>query len=382
MKLGRKPYIPSKKDLLYRNYRGAALPPIPKSFGHQSLVSNWGMLGNDTVGDCVIAGADHETMLWTEEGSSESSFTTANAISDYSAITGYNPNDPNTDQGTDVRIALKYRQNTGMIDVSGSRHKIAAYLLLDQSNLLNELLEATYLFSAVGIGINFPASAMDQFNNGQPWSVVQGSQIEGGHYVPVVGYDGAYIYCVTWGQVQKMSVDFLTTYCEEAWAVLSQEFINGKGVSPEGFNLAQLQADLAAISGTPSPAPVTLTSISVSPTTIKITTQSSGTIIATAHYSDGTTKDVSQLLTYSSTATNALSFNGNTITSLLSIAGRYNATVSYQGINNTLTVDVTAKPAPVQKYYLQVENLTKAQADTLMANLKAQRYTVIEAQQA
>lgn len=386
MKLGKKPYIPSKKDLLYRNYRGTTLPPIPASFGHQSLVNNWGMLGNDTVGDCVIAGGDHETLLWTVEGSSEASFNTANAISDYSAITGYNPNDPNTDQGTDVRTALQYRQNTGMIDANGNRHKIAAYLLLNQSNLLNELLEATYLFSAVGIGINFPASAMDQFNNGQPWSVVQGSQIEGGHYVPVVGYDGAYIYCVTWGQVQKMTVDFLTTYCEEAWAILSQEFINGKEVSPEGFNLAQLQADLAAITGTPIPAPtpvpVTLTSISVSPTTLIITTQSSGTIIATAHYSDGTTKDVSQLVTYVTASTGALSFKGNTITSLQNVSGQYKVTVRYQGINNTLTVDVTAKPkpVPVQKYYLEVGNLTKAQADALMATLKSQGYTVIEAQ--
>ena len=383
LRLGKKPYIPSKKDLLYRNYRGTALPPIPATFGHQSLVSNWGMLGNDTVGDCVIAGADHETMLWTEEGSAEASFTTADAISDYSAITGYNPNDPNSDQGTDVRTALQYRQNTGMIDVSSNRHKIAAYLLLDQSNLMNELLEATYLFSAVGIGINFPASAMDQFNNGQPWSVVQGSQIEGGHYVPVVGYDGTYIYCVTWGQVQKMTVDFLTTYCDEAWAILSQEFINGKGASPEGFNLAQLQADLATITGTPTPtttlAPGTLTSISVSPTIINITARSSGTITTTAYFSDGTTKDVSQLVTYSYADTNALSFKGNTITSLQNVSGQFNVTVSYQGINNTLTVDVTAKPAPV--HYLQVENLTKAQADALMATLNTQGYTVNEGQQ-
>ena len=383
MKLGKKPYIPSKKDLLYRNYRGTTLPPIPKSFGHQSLVSNWGMLGNDTIGDCVIAGGDHETMLWTAEGSAEAAFTVANAISDYSTITGYNPNDPNTDQGTEVRTALQYRRNTGMIDASSNRHKIAAYLLLDQSNLLNELLEATYLFSAVGIGINFPTSAMDQFNNGQPWSVVQGSPIEGGHYVPVVGYDGAYIYCVTWGQVQKMTVNFLTTYCEEAWAILSQEFINGKQVSPEGFNLAQLQADLAAITGTPTPTPtpVTLTSISVSPTILNITALSSGTITSTAHFSDGTTKDVSKLITYSYAATNALSFKGNTITSLQNVSGQYNVTISYQGVNNTLTVDVIAKPAPVQKYYLQVENLSKAQADALKAALKAQGYTVSEGQQ-
>lgn len=252
MKLGRKPFKPKTKDLLYRNYRGASLPPVPASFGHQFLVPSWKMLGNDTVGDCVIAGADHETMLWTTEGSAEASFTAANAISDYSAITGYNPNNPNSDQGTEVRTALDYRRNTGMIDASGKRHKIAAFLLLDQSNFLNELIEAVYLFSATGIGINFPESAMAQFNAGQPWTVVPGSKIDGGHYIPIVGYDQNYVYCVTWGKVHPMTREFLTTYCDEAWAILSQEFINGKGVSPEGFNLAQLQADLAALAQPPS----------------------------------------------------------------------------------------------------------------------------------
>ncbi|AFM40840.1 hypothetical protein Desaci_1863 [Desulfosporosinus acidiphilus SJ4] len=378
MKFGRKPFIPNEKDLLYRNYRRTALPPIPPSFGHQNLISDWGLLGNDTVGDCVIAGADHETMLWTAEGSVEASFTAANAMSDYSAITGYNPNDPNTDQGTEVRTALQYRQKTGMIDAGGNRHKIAVYLLLDHSNLLNELLEAVYLFSAVGIGINFPDSAMEQFNNGQPWSVVQGSQIEGGHYVPVVGYDGSYIYCVTWGRVQKMTVDFLKTYCEEAWAILSQEFLNGKGVSPEGFDFAQLQADLAAITGTPIPAPVSLSSISLLPTTLNLMAEQSGTISVAAHYSDGSSKDVSQLVTYSTAATDALSFQGNTITSLQNVSDQYNVTVSYQGIDTALVVKVSTNPNPKQTYDLKVCNLERAKADALMTFLRIIGFTVVE----
>jgi hypothetical protein len=252
-KLGRKPFKPDYRDLLYRSYRSTVLPSVPASFGHQDLVTTWGMLGNDTVGDCTCAGADHEIMLWTDEGAGKAAiFTKANTISDYAAITGYNPNDPNSDQGAQVRDVLLYRQKTGMIDNGGKRHKIGAFLQLDQTNL-NEVLEAMYLFSAVGLGINFPQSAMDQFNAGQPWTVVQGSPIEGGHYVPCLGYDGIYIYCVTWGQIQKMTVAFFQAYCEEAWLMLSQEFLNGKGLSPEGFNLAQLQMDLAAISNTPIP---------------------------------------------------------------------------------------------------------------------------------
>jgi hypothetical protein len=138
-KLGKKPATYDKRDLQFAHYRTAApLPPHPKQFGHEKLVAanGWQMLGNgpdNTVspgfqgaGDCVFAGGDHETMLWTLEAGSAANFSGATAISDYSAVTGYNPKDPNSDQGTDVREALKYRQNTGLIDAAGSRHQIGA----------------------------------------------------------------------------------------------------------------------------------------------------------------------------------------------------------------------------------------------------------------
>jgi len=256
MKLGKKPFIGDKRDLVFKNYTIATvLPTRPKIFGHYNLISNWGVLGNDSVGDCTCAGADHETMLWTLEGGKPAAFTSQNTISDYSAITGYTPSDPNTDQGALVRDVLLYRQKTGMIDADSKRHKIGAFLVLDQKDV-DEVLEATYLFNAVGIGILFPQSAMEQFYANQPWTVVKGSRIKGGHYVPIFGYDLNYIYCVTWGKIQKMDYNFFKTYCDEAWAILSQEFLNGQGLSPEGFNLDQLQADLNAITDSPIPEPM------------------------------------------------------------------------------------------------------------------------------
>ena len=254
MKLGRKPYISSKKDLIYKNYRGASLPPAPPSFGHQSLVSTWGMLANDSLGDCVIAGAMHAAMLWTTEGGKPAAFTPANAISDYSAACGYIPGKPSSDQGCYVRNVLDYQRTVGMVDSSGIRHKIGAFLALDLANL-TEVLEAIYLFSVVKIGFNFPSSAMSQFNSGQPWTVVPGSTIQGGHDVEIIGYDADWLYVITWGKVQKMSFEFFKTYCDEAWAALSVEMLNGQGLSPEGFNLSQLQADLAALPNVP-PVPV------------------------------------------------------------------------------------------------------------------------------
>jgi hypothetical protein len=256
-KLGKKPATYDKRDLQFAHYRtAAALPPHPKQFGHEKLVgaNAWQMLGNgpdNTVspgfqgaGDCVFAGGDHESMLWTLEGGTAATFTGANAIADYSAVTGYNPKKPKSDQGTDVRQALKYRQNTGLIDAANKRHKIGAYLALEPGNV-DHLLEALYLFGIIGIGIQFPASAMDQFDAGKPWSVVAETQIDGGHYVPLVAKRDNFD-CVTWGRLQQMTAQFYTKYCDEAWAILSPEMLKS-GKSPEGFDLAQLQSDIAAL---------------------------------------------------------------------------------------------------------------------------------------
>jgi hypothetical protein len=112
---------------------------------------------------------------------------------------------------------------------------------------VTQLAAAMHIFSAVGAGLQLPDSAQDQFQNGQPWSPVPGSQIEGGHYVSGVGRnaDGNFV-VVTWGALQEMTPAFYQRYNDESLAYLSEEFLTA-GVSPEGFNLQQLQADLAAL---------------------------------------------------------------------------------------------------------------------------------------
>lgn len=246
-KLGKQRATYDKRDLQFAAYRGVGtLPPAPRTFGHETTIApkGWGMLGNDSVGDCVFAGAAHETMLWTAERGTPAQFDEAHVISDYSAVTGYNPNDPSSDQGTDVRAALSYRRKTGILDARGSRHKIGAFLALEPGNHVH-LYEALYLFGAVGIGIEVPTSAMDQFDGGKVWSVVHGANIEGGHYIPLVARR-THLECVTWGQVQGMTDAFYAKYCDEAWAILSTEMLVG-GKTLEGFDLAQLHADLKAV---------------------------------------------------------------------------------------------------------------------------------------
>lgn len=248
VKLGKKPARPGAVRLKLASYTNtAALPPLPAVFGHDALIAtrDWGMLANDRYGDCVWAGAAHETMLLAREAGNVVSFTDADVLGDYAAVTGFDPARPETDQGTDLQQAANYRRVTGIVDSRGIRHKIAGYLALEPGNL-EHLYLATYLFGAAGIGLQLPSSALAQSERGQAWSVVAGAPIEGGHYVPLVGRRADGLHVVSWGVDQVMTPGFLAKYCDEAVAYVSQECLVQQR-SPEGFSYADLIMDLAAL---------------------------------------------------------------------------------------------------------------------------------------
>lgn len=248
LKLGKAPARHDHRDLLFADYR-AAVEEIPAArIGYQHAIPEpIGMLGNDAYGDCVFAGAAHETMLWNATQARTVTFTDRSVLGDYSAVTGFDPRDPASDQGTVVHDALNYRRHTGIADAHGDRHKLGAYVSLEPGNW-HELLEALEVFEAVGIGFLFPSYAMEQFNAGLRWSYRPGGKIEGGHYVPVIGRPHvATITTVTWGQKQDMTRAFYHAFCDESWGLLSEEMLGADGLSAEGFDLAALQADVAAL---------------------------------------------------------------------------------------------------------------------------------------
>jgi len=246
LKLGKKPArLGAVKFKLSSYVDLSKLPTPPAEFGHANSISDYGMLGNDNYGDCVFAGAAHETMLWRKEAKLYYHFDQRSVLSDYSALTGFDPNDPNTDQGTDMQQAAEYRRTVGIVDSLGWRHHVIAYMALDSSNV-QEIYTAMYLFDAVGIGITFPASAMDQFNSGQPWTVVQGSPIEGGHYIPGLGRQSGMIQVATWGKIQLMDEAFLVANCDEAIVYLTVENLMA-GKTPEGFALQDLLSDIGKL---------------------------------------------------------------------------------------------------------------------------------------
>jgi hypothetical protein len=261
--LGKLPATYSPLDLRFADFRpkGLKVPTAPKPSGGYGLdfgASDWGMLGNGPCddgtinpawaafeggGDCAWAGPGHEEKeLAKNAGRPIPKFTCLNILNQYSAYSGYNLQTGANDNGSSVRDVLNWRQGKGLLDVNNTPHKIGPFVSLEPGNV-QDLWEALWLFDNVGIGVNFPNSAMNQTNAGQMWSVVPGATIEGGHYVPLVGHPSNNVWtCITWGARQTMTPNWLVTYCDEAWAYIDpQRYSAVTGKSPQGFTNADLE---------------------------------------------------------------------------------------------------------------------------------------------
>lgn len=195
------------------------------------------MLGNDQVGDCVLAGAAHETMIWQREaGYPLPEFSTGSITQQYFQLTG------GDDSGLDVQETAKWRQTTGLTDDNGNVHKIAAYLALDPTNTAH-LFYGVYLFGAVGLGLRLPDAAEEQFTNGQTWDFA-GQQPGAGHYVPFAGRRPGMLHVITWGKRWPMTEASLTPeFVDEAVVYVSREALANQK-SPEGFDYAALNSFL------------------------------------------------------------------------------------------------------------------------------------------
>lgn len=252
-RLGKRPARPGAIRMRFGAYfMSPNLPPSPVRIGKPGLVRTWGMLANDQYGDCVWAGAAHETMMLNAAaGAPVTAFSSADVLSDYSAVTGFSASDPKSDQGTDVSDAARYRQKTGIVDAAGRRHTIDIYTALSPGDLRQLALAVQYLGIA-GVGVLLPSNAEDQFDAAEPWHLVTGFPPEpgNGHYVPCVGRNsqGNFVF-VSWGRLQAAEPAWVSACMDEAVAYLSRERLKSSGLSPDGLDLAKLEDDYKQITG-------------------------------------------------------------------------------------------------------------------------------------
>jgi hypothetical protein len=242
MKLGRKAVKIDSRTLRLARYLTPSLAPPPLACDWTKGITDWGMMLNDKLGDCTIAGCAHAVQVWSANAGTLMTVPDATVESYYEQWDGYQPGNHNTDCGGIEMDVLNNWRNQGL-----AGNALLAYADPQVANL-SEIRQAIALFGGVYIGLSLPLTAQHQ----DVWDVTPRSNAKstpgswGGHCVFVPQYDENTFTCITWGQLKTMTVAFWNNYCDEAHALLGQDWLTAQG-SPSGFDQAQLMADLGAI---------------------------------------------------------------------------------------------------------------------------------------
>ena len=214
-------------------YQHNPLPKAPEMVDVPNF-ENWGMLGNDKYGDCTFAGIVHARM--------------ANAA--FLGITETFPTDTEVEnaylsytKGQDVGAVeadlLQYWKNNELFGA-----KLSAFAPTDHADQ-DELRSVIASYGLAYIGVQLPVTFQQQFIDNQPWALTgtpADNQIEGGHCIVLVGYNKDYAQCITWGKVQQVTWEWLTSYMQESWALITPEIVE-KGQYGD-MRLADLVSDL------------------------------------------------------------------------------------------------------------------------------------------
>jgi hypothetical protein len=211
------------------------------------------MFANDQYGDCTCVSHGHRILVQERHARQrETPISTDDVLAAYSAVTGFDPDRPETDNGAYMLDVLNYMRRTGMgREKDGTRHQITAYAKVDHTDL-QEVRTAIALFGGLYIGIWLPLSAQwqdlmawDLPSEGDAGDGTPGSW--GGHAVYANGYDRRGVDFYTWSEPAHMTWEFWTNYVDEAYAVISEDFFRKTGKSSRGFDTAQLNAFLRGL---------------------------------------------------------------------------------------------------------------------------------------
>lgn len=246
--------------------------PVYQPVDYGLLYPHWDqtMDGNDAAGDCVACewANDRRLISIVLTGTAET-ITQANVWTVYETQNqSFDPNgDPNLngpgsndDQGMDMQTLWEYLLKTPGPD----GQKLLGFAKVDHNDLA-EVSAAIAVGGRLAIGVQVQAAQQTQFQNDEPWAVVQGSPVEGGHAIMLVGTmaNGNYK-AVCWAKEFEVTPGFLSQMMDEAWFLIWPEMIGSKefqaGVSVAVF--AELYTEITgnpfpvSVEPTPAPEPV------------------------------------------------------------------------------------------------------------------------------
>jgi hypothetical protein len=237
-RFGKHPPKVDYRTLRFKNYLSPTIAPPPASDNVLTRVYEklkvtdpaklFPMDGNDTLGDCTIAALAHAVTVYRGLLGKKTIMAKADVVKLYMHLTG------GVDSGLNELDVLNYwRQNK----VDGD--EIITYAAIDVKNHTH-LEQAIHLFGGVYLGFQVQENCIQEFDAHKPWT--PGPLTSDGHAVFAVAYDQKGVTVLTWGSTQQATWAWWDECVDEAYAILSPE-----APTFEGFDLAQLKADLAAV---------------------------------------------------------------------------------------------------------------------------------------
>lgn len=234
MKLGKKPREDDRRTLQLVRYLESGLPPARPAVDWLSAVKQFPMYGNDQYGDCALAAIGHMVQVW--------SANVENPVtpSEDEILQAYRVLSPN-DDGCVLLDVLKYWRQNPVCGV-----ELEAFAAVN-SHDQNEVELASDIFGGLYGGAELAVAAQKQ----DVWDVFPGKSGApgswGGHCINFGQYADSGIRCVTWGAPKDATWPWLDEYVDELYALISPDWLGAAGKTPEGLDMATLEADLAAV---------------------------------------------------------------------------------------------------------------------------------------
>ena len=245
VKFGRKRPVAHCPRLSLKNYLGTVpvTPPVSVEYSAKAMLALTNVYENDVLGDCVIAGGYHIVGVATGNATGTPFVaSTAQITADYSAIGGYVPGDPSTDNGCDEQTALNYWTQHGFANGT----KLVGWMAVDATNM-QEVMAAMYLFENLYFGIELPDTWITPFPSGDGfvWDVGTPDP-QNGHCVEGDGYNAQGVQIDSWGLEGTLT-----------WAAIAQLCTTNAG----GEVYVMLTPDIMAKAQTKAPSGVAWTDI-------------------------------------------------------------------------------------------------------------------------
>jgi hypothetical protein len=228
----------------------AVVVPETTNYVAKAMPSLNEMYLNDVESCCVISGGAHVRGVTSFNSGTGVLFNDDQINAQYSAIGGYVPGDESTDGGCDENTAISYWKSTGWPDGVKLLHAVA----VDASNLA-EMREAMYLFEGLFFGVGLPDAWVNPMPSasGFVWGLTGDPDPSNGHCFVTCDLTVGGFTISTWGMLGQLTNAAASFYGDTAqggqvFAMLTEDVVSKiSGKSPAGYNVAQLQAYLAAL---------------------------------------------------------------------------------------------------------------------------------------